>query len=107
MTQMWPIVWEHMEQAQEAQAWIYNREAQLREYQPGEKVMVFVPTHECKFLAKWHGPYEVVNRVDTVNYKVRQPGQRRIYQTHHVNLIKKWYDPEQCLLFNLSSQVLS
>ena len=35
----------------------------MRKFQPGDQVMVLVPTSECKFLAKWHGPYEVVERV--------------------------------------------
>uniref|UniRef100_A0A8C1GXK8 Gypsy retrotransposon integrase-like protein 1 n=1 Tax=Cyprinus carpio TaxID=7962 RepID=A0A8C1GXK8_CYPCA len=107
MTQVWPIVREHMKRAQEAQARVYNRGAQLREFQPGEKVMVLVPTHECKFLAKWHGPYEVVERVGPVNYKIRQLGRRRVHQIYHINLLKKWYEPEQCLLSPLSSQVSS
>ncbi len=60
---------------------------------------------KCTFLAKWHGPYEVVERVGPVNYKIRQLGCCRIHQIYHVNLLKKWYEPERCLI--LSSQVLS
>ena len=41
-----------MQQAQLAQARMYDRGAQVREFQPGDKVMVLVPTQECKFLAK-------------------------------------------------------
>lgn len=96
-----------MKQAQEAQTHIYNRWGQLREFQPGEKVMVLVPTHECKFLAKWHGPSEALKQVGPVNNKVRQPGRRRVLQTYHVNLLKKWCDPEPCLLSTLSSEVPS
>ncbi|KAJ8341888.1 hypothetical protein SKAU_G00341790 [Synaphobranchus kaupii] len=69
MAQIWPTVREHMRQAQEAQARLYNRGAQVREFQPGDKVLVLVPTQECKFLAKWHGPYEVVEKITPVNYK--------------------------------------
>ncbi|KAJ8346383.1 hypothetical protein SKAU_G00277840 [Synaphobranchus kaupii] len=72
MAQIWPTVREHMRQAQEAQARLYNREAQVREFQPGDKVLVLVPTQECKFLAKWHGPYEVVEKITPVNYKVQE-----------------------------------
>ncbi len=101
------MVREHMKWPQEAQARVYNRGAQLRVFQHGEKVMVLVPTHECKFLANWHGLYEVVERVGPVNYKIRQLGCRRIYQIYHVNLLKKWYEPERCLISTLLSQVLS
>ena len=91
MGKIWPLVREHMQQAQLAQARVYNRKAQVREFQPGEFVLVLVPTAECKFLAKWHGPYEVIERVSEVNYKVRQPGRRKPCQLYHINLLKKWH----------------
>lgn len=57
---IWPLVKSHTLQAQRGQAKVYNRNAQIREFQPGELVLVLVPKAKCKFLAKWHGPYEVV-----------------------------------------------
>ncbi|XP_077962421.1 uncharacterized protein LOC144410313 isoform X1 [Gasterosteus aculeatus] len=90
MAQVWPVVREHLQQAQQAQARVYNRGAQVRAFQPGERVLVLVPSADCKFLAKWQGPYEVVTRVNEANYQVRQPGRRRPLQLYHVNLLKKW-----------------
>ena len=90
MAQVWPIVREHLHQAQQDQARTYNRGAQLRLFQPGEWVLVLIPTADCKFLAKWQGPYEVVDRVGEVNYRVRQPGRRKPTQLYHVNLLKQW-----------------
>ncbi|KAJ8351611.1 hypothetical protein SKAU_G00230870 [Synaphobranchus kaupii] len=66
MATIWPMVREHMAEAQTAQARVYNRGAQPREFGPGDKVLVLVPTLECKFLAKWNGPYEVIEKVGTV-----------------------------------------
>ena len=63
MALVWPIVRGHLQRAQQAQARVYNRGAQLRTFQPGDLVLVLVPTAECRFLAKWQGPYEVVERV--------------------------------------------
>ncbi|KAJ8359251.1 hypothetical protein SKAU_G00157760 [Synaphobranchus kaupii] len=70
MATIWPMVREHMAEAQTAQARVYNRGAQPREFAPGDKVLVLVPTSECKFLAKWNGPYEVIEKVGAVNYRV-------------------------------------
>ena len=53
--------------------------------------MVLIPTAECKFLAKWQGPYEVVDRVGELNYRVRQPGRRKPTQLYHINLLKQWW----------------
>ncbi|KAI2665215.1 Retrovirus-related Pol polyprotein from transposon 17.6 [Labeo rohita] len=85
-----PMVREHLVKAQQAQQRHYNRAAHPREFQPGERVMVLVPTSACKFLAKWQGPYTILEKIGTVNYKVRQPGRRQPEQIYHVNLLKKW-----------------
>ena len=53
-------------------------------------MLVLVPTTECKFLARWNRPYEVLEKVGEVNYRVRQPGRRSPTQIYHVNLLKKW-----------------
>ncbi|KAF1388735.1 hypothetical protein PFLUV_G00065720 [Perca fluviatilis] len=90
MTTLWPLVREHMREAQEAQSQVYNRGAQPRDFQPGDKVLVLSPTSECKFLARWNGPYEVLEKIGDVNYKVRQPGRRHLTKIYHVNLLKKW-----------------
>ncbi|KAJ8337704.1 hypothetical protein SKAU_G00366700 [Synaphobranchus kaupii] len=100
MATIWPMVREHMAEAQTAQARVYNRGAQPREFAPGDKVLVLVPTSECKFLAKWNGPYEVIEKVGTVNCRVRQPGRRPPTKVYHVNLLKKWVAHE--VLFSLT-----
>ena len=105
---VWPLVREHMEKAQRAQSRVYNRGATLRSFEVGEKVLVLVPTSECKFLAKWKGPYEIVEKVGAVNYKVRQPGRRKGTQLYHVNILKKWYAADEvplpALMANVSPQ---
>lgn len=77
-----------MEQAQEAQRRVYNRGAKTGTFNPGDRVLVLVPTIESKFLAKWQGPFEIMERVGEVNYKVYQPGKRKPQQIYHINLLK-------------------
>ncbi|XP_061119601.1 uncharacterized protein LOC133142388 [Conger conger] len=104
MAQIWPMMRAHMERVQREQARLYNRGAQVREFAPGDKVMILVPTSECKFLARWHGPYEVVERTGPVNYRVRQPGRRHRLQIYHVNLMKRWHEPPPAPTPVLSAQ---
>ncbi len=85
-----PLVREHLAKAQQAQQRHYDRAAQPREFQTGDRVMVLVPTAACKFLATWKGPYTVVERIGPVTYRVRQPGRRNPEQLYHINLLKKW-----------------
>ncbi|KAL0170492.1 hypothetical protein M9458_035088, partial [Cirrhinus mrigala] len=71
-----PLVREHLTKAQQSQQRIYNRAAQPREFQSGDRVTVLVPTSASKFLATWQGPYTVTERVGPVTYRLRQPGRR-------------------------------
>lgn len=74
-----PIVREHFQAVQNAQNHVYNRSAKVRVFKPGDRVPVLVSTVESKFLAKWQGPFEIVERVGKVNYKVHQPTKRKPY----------------------------
>uniref|UniRef100_A0A9J8AFX2 Integrase catalytic domain-containing protein n=1 Tax=Cyprinus carpio carpio TaxID=630221 RepID=A0A9J8AFX2_CYPCA len=85
-----PLVRDHLAKAQQAQPWHYDRPAQPREFQTGDRVMVLVPTAVCKFLATWQGPYTVIERVGSVTYPVRQPGKQNAVQLYHINLLKRW-----------------
>ncbi|KAL1263574.1 hypothetical protein QQF64_006313 [Cirrhinus molitorella] len=85
-----PLVKEHLTKAQQSQQRRYNRAAQPREFHPGDRVMVLVPTSACKFLATWQGPYTVTERIGPVTYRLRQPGKRREEQLYHINLLKRW-----------------
>ncbi len=58
-----PLVREHLSKAQQAQQRHYNRAAQPREFQAGDRVMVLVPNAACKFLATWQGPYMVLEKI--------------------------------------------
>lgn len=89
-----PLVKEHLQKAQEAQRRVYNRAAKIRNFQVGDRVAVLIPTVESKFLARWQGPFEVVEKVGEVNYKIHQPGKRKPYQIYHVNLLKPWTERE-------------
>ncbi|XP_053539534.1 uncharacterized protein LOC124628632 [Ictalurus punctatus] len=88
-----PIVREHMLAAQEEQKKVYNRPAQPREFQPGDRVLLLVPSSACKFLARWQGPYTVLERRGPVNYRLQQPGKPKDGKLYHINLLKKWVEP--------------
>lgn len=93
-----PIVREHLEKAQESQKVSYNKQAQVRTFLPRERVMLLVPTPDSKLYARWQGPYEVIEAVGLLNYKIRQPDRRKPEQIYHVNLLKPWRDREAALL---------
>ncbi|KAI2658608.1 Retrovirus-related Pol polyprotein [Labeo rohita] len=102
-----PLVREHLVKAQRSQQRHYDRAAQPREFQPGDRVMVLVPNAACKFLATWQGPYTVLERIGPVTYRLRQPGRRRTEQLYHINLLKKWVRTrDQLAAFSASEPVV-
>ncbi len=80
-----PLIREHLVKAQQAQQRHYNRAAQPREFQPGDHVLVLVPTAACKFLAKWQGPYTVGSRLDPLRTASGSPdgGRKTTVRTDH------------------------
>ncbi|XP_073510992.1 olfactory receptor 5G9-like [Phyllobates terribilis] len=81
MVKVMHIVKAYLFQAQEAQARVYNRSARLRQFQLWDCVLVLIPTVESKFLAKWQGLYEMVEKLSKVNYEVHQPGRRKTHSS--------------------------
>lgn len=61
---------ENLLQAQEHQQRLYDRGTQFRQFTPGDKVLVLLPTSSSKLLAKWQGHFVVTRRVGDVDYEV-------------------------------------
>ena len=49
----------------------YDRGSRKRNYKLGDKVLLLLPTSTNKLLAEWKGPFEVVRRVNKVDYVIR------------------------------------
>ncbi len=89
---------ENLLQAQDKQSRLYNRGARLRNFTPGDKVLVLLPTSSSKLLAKWQGPFEVTRQVGDLNYEVVRTDRSGARQIYHLNLLKKWNEVEPVLL---------
>ncbi|XP_061882687.1 uncharacterized protein LOC133633904 [Entelurus aequoreus] len=81
-------------QAQKRQQSLYNRGTQLRQFLPGEKVFVLLPTSSSKLLAEWQGPFVVSRKVGDLDYEVRRCGRGLATQIYHINLLKRWREAE-------------
>ncbi|KAG1940831.1 hypothetical protein F2P79_016387 [Pimephales promelas] len=79
---------ENLLQAQDRQSRLYNRGARLRQFTPGDKVLVLLPTSSSELLAKWQGPFEVTRRVGDLNYEVACTDRGGAHQIYHLNLLK-------------------
>ncbi|XP_055367899.1 uncharacterized protein LOC129604626 [Betta splendens] len=87
---------ENLQATQRYQKRWYDQHARLRQYQPGQRVLLLLPTSTSKLLAKWQGPYTVVRKMGPVTYEVHHPDKGKAKQTYHVNLLKEWKEsPEK------------
>ncbi len=80
---------ENLLQAQDKQMRLYNRGTRLRQFTPGDKVLVLLPTSSSKLLAKWQGPFVVTRRVGELDYEVKRTDRGDACQTYHLNLLKR------------------
>lgn len=66
----------------------YDRSCKDRKFMEGDRVLLLLPTSTSKLIAEWKGPYDVVRRLNKVDYVVRV-GDRE--KTYHINMLKKFF----------------
>lgn len=76
--------------AQEEQKGRYDQKVELREFAPGDRVLLLIPSSDTKLIAKWQGPYVVKRRLGKVDYEIETPDKRDKTKIFHVNLLKGW-----------------
>ena len=78
--------------AQQKRNHYYDRKFKVRKFQPGEKVLVMLPTHHNKLLMHWKGPFELSSVAGLNDYIVKVRGMEKVY---HANLLKNYFEREE------------
>ena len=86
------LVDSELEKAQQKGKHYYDRKSKVRKFQPGEKVLVLLPTDHNKLLMQWKGPFEVSSVVSLNDYRLKVKGKEKVY---HANLLKKYFEREK------------
>ena len=81
-------------EAQRTQKLWYDQKARKREFKPGQKVLLLLPSSSSKLLTKWQGPFEVLRKMGPTTYEILHLEKGKKKQTYHVNLLKAW--EERC-----------
>jgi len=79
-----------------------NKKGPMRELSIGDKVLIFLPMTKNKLLMQWKGPYEIVQRVNAVNYHVLIKGK---VKTFHINMLKKYVERDCSQLVEVTANV--
>ncbi|MCP4254324.1 MAG: DDE-type integrase/transposase/recombinase, partial [Candidatus Scalindua sp.] len=85
----------------------YDRRARVREFHPGDEVLVLLPLSGQPLAAKFRGPYKVLRQVGVTDYVVETPDRRKPQQVFHINMLKPYYRVPECALDIPSVAVLS
>ena len=71
MDKMTQEVHRNMSASHRKQKQWYDRHTRERTLQPGDQVLILLPSASSKLLAQWQDPYEVLEQCGKVNYRVR------------------------------------
>ena len=100
MARMAELVQENLSKAQADQKTWYDKTARARSFEPGDRVLVLLPTSTNKLKAQWQGPYTIVERRGEANYVVDMEDKSKRLRTFHVNMLREWYESRPLALFS-------
>ena len=79
---------EHLQKATNKNKYYYNAKARAKNLNPGDLVLLLLPTDHNKLLLQWKGPFSVLAKLGQVDYRI-DLGEGRT-KTFHANLLKKY-----------------
>ena len=80
---------EELRKATSRNAKHYNARSRKRRFNPGDKVVILLPTDHNKLLLQWKGPFKVVHKLGDNDYCLDVNGKLK---TFHANLLKRYID---------------
>uniref|UniRef100_A0A8C5DMZ9 Gypsy retrotransposon integrase-like protein 1 n=1 Tax=Gouania willdenowi TaxID=441366 RepID=A0A8C5DMZ9_GOUWI len=86
------IARENLKVAQARMKSLFDRRAKMREFKPGEKVLVLLPIPGSSLQARYAGPYLIKNKVGERDYLIITPDRRRSTRLCHVNMLKPYFE---------------
>ena len=89
---------EQLKLSQAKQKYYCDKRTKVLRIQPGDKVLVLLPTDTNKMMLQWKRPYDVTRVVGPNDYKVLMKGKE---ETLHANLLKKYVVRGDSLIGNV------
>lgn len=86
------IAKDNLEVAQIKMKTWFDRHAKVREFQPGDKVLVLLPIPGESLQARYSGSYAIQKKVGDRDYLVATPDRRRGSRLCHVNMLKGYVE---------------
>jgi len=77
------------EEQQLIQKRYFDRKAKLRSFEPGQQVLLLLPTKD-RLQCAWKGPFTVLKRTNAVDYIVDRTTRSCDHRTYHINMMKAY-----------------
>ena len=78
--------------AQEKQKFYHDKKARPRSLEPGDEVLILLPSEKNKLQMRWKGPYQIKQQVGMYNYVVEVGNNKKVL---HINMLKKYFRREE------------
>ena len=75
----------------------YDKRARSRKFDVGDKVLLLLPSESNKVLLQWNGPYEVLEVVNAMNYKINVKG---VVNTYPANMLKLYVERQNVMSYH-------
>lgn len=66
---------------------LYDRKAKQRSFQPGDSVLLLLPTANNKLIMQWKDPFLVIDKVGESDYQIEINGKVKLF---HANMLKRY-----------------
>lgn len=92
MYKSWELARENLVNTQGKMKLWYDKKARVREFKPGDRVLVLLPLRGQPLEAKFQGPYIIEKKISDVNYVVSTPDRRKSKRLCHINMLKEYHE---------------
>uniref|UniRef100_A0A3B1IW77 Gypsy retrotransposon integrase-like protein 1 n=1 Tax=Astyanax mexicanus TaxID=7994 RepID=A0A3B1IW77_ASTMX len=90
LVKAWEIARESLQKSQGVMKDVHDKKAVQRDFNPGDQVLVLLPTSGSCLSARFSGPYLVGKRLSDTNYVIQTPDRKRGSRLCHVNMLKSY-----------------
>uniref|UniRef100_A0A1A8AE95 Integrase p58-like C-terminal domain-containing protein n=2 Tax=Nothobranchius furzeri TaxID=105023 RepID=A0A1A8AE95_NOTFU len=82
-----------LEKAQGKMKAHFDKRAELRDFSPGDMVLMLNPVAEHALSVKFTGPFPVIKKLTNTTYLIQTSDRRRKERVCHVNMLKRYHSP--------------
>lgn len=100
----WDMETGHDEEAKTKSKSYFDRTATPRTFEVGDMVMTLEPSTVDKFQPQWTDPYQILEKVTDVTYRVSMPDRRKKQKLFHVDGLKAWQSLPEAVSVVLCAQ---